>query len=731
MKITKSILTATVLTAVSASVFAAETTLPSTVNTDTNGTTIGVNNSIAGKNNIAVGVGNNITGRNSVAIGYHNTASAYKMPADDELIDLSVNPVADGVGSTAIGSFSEVYNQLGTAIGYNASVTGDNNVAVGSYSTTGDVHATDNKYAGVTNNRGVVSIGSIDPAVNLIYDGMEAPEKQSWQNDFTRQIQRVSAGEVSATSTDAVNGSQLQDAFDRSTVNATNIATNAANIIKAKTTVSAGNGVTVTDSTNADGSTNYEVAVARALTDQVEANKNAIANLNDNAVVQGGENIHIADVNGNQRGVSLARNLQHMESAHFGYDDDSEDTLITKNSIEMGSNITGGYTNMTADAVRTFNGSENTGMTAKGITIENTDNLDQASFTVGGMQASDANGTVRFTTTDITAGNQQIHGVKAGVADTDAVNVKQLKDATSAAATTVSGSGAVEVTTSTNSNGSTNYNVSLNTDGIREIAKTSNRYAGDDVIKVNRWSNPTGSADLTTFKFDGNEAAKVVPITYKANGENAQTTTASKGLNFVDGNHINASVDSNGVVKFDLDKSVTDRIDSNTNSIKANADAIKKLTAANTANLGGLTDKVNTLSSKVDENQREARRGIASASALAALHPLDYDPTHKVDVMAGVGHYRGNTAVALGAAYRPNENMMFTVGASINGKDSAINAGVSYKVGTKECVESKYSKVAMQRHIDELNTTVAEQNEKIERLNNLVEKLLDEVHQAK
>ena len=730
MKITKSILTAAVLTAVSASVFAAETTLPSTVNTDTNGTTIGVNNSIAGKNNIAVGVGNNITGRNSVAIGYHNTASAYKMPADDELIDLSVNPVADGVGSTAIGSFSKVYNQLGTAIGYNASVTGDNNVAVGSYSTTGDVHATDNKYAGVTNNRGVVSIGSIDPAVNLIYDGMEAPEKQSWQNDFTRQIQRVSAGEVSATSTDAVNGSQLQDAFDRSTVNATNITTNAANIIKAKTTVTAGNGVTVTDSTNANGSTNYEVAVARALTDQVEANKNAIANLNDNAVVQGGENIHIADVNGNQRGVSLARNLQHMESAHFGHDDDSEDTLITKNSIEMGSNITGGYTNMTADAVRTFNGSENTGMTAKGITIENTDNLDQASFTVGGMQASDANGTVRFTTTDITAGNQQIHGVKAGVADTDAVNVKQLKDATSAAATTVSGSGAVEVTTSTNSNGSTNYNVSLNTDGIREIAKTSNRYAGDKVVKVERWNNPTGSADLTTFKFNENEAAKVLPITYKANGEDAKTTTASKGLNFVDGNHINASVDNNGIVKFDLDKSVTDRIDSNTNNIKANADAIKKLTAANTANLGGLTDKVNTLSSKVDENQREARRGIASASALAALHPLDYDPTHKVDVMAGVGHYRGNTAVALGAAYRPNENMMFTVGASINGKDSAINAGVSYKVGTKEGVESKYSKVAMQRHIDELNTTVAEQNEKIEQLNNLVEKLLEEVHQS-
>ena len=710
------------MTAVSASVFAAETTLPSTVNTDTNGTTIGVNNSIAGKNNIAVGVGNNITGRNSVAIGYHNTVSAYKMPADDELIDLSVNPVADGVGSTAIGSFSKVYNQLGTAIGYNASVTGDNNVAVGSYSTTGDVHATDNKYAGVTNNRGVVSIGSIDPAVNLIYDGMEAPEKQSWQDDFTRQIQRVSAGEVSATSTDAVNGSQLQDAFDRSATNANNIASKAANTLNANTTVTAGNGVTVTDSTNTDGSTNYEVSVASSVTDKL----NAVA---DNAVRQGGKNIRTTVTNG-EKGGELGNNLQELESAFFGNTNGSAATYITKEMVGVyGENDV--RTTITSGAVRTFDGSKNTGVTANGMTVENTDNLDQASFTVGGMQASDANGIVRFTTTNIDAGNQQIHGVKAGVADTDAVNVKQLKDVASSVANTVSGSGAVVVTSSTNSNGSTNYNVALNTDGIREIAKTSNRYAGDDVIKVNRWSNPTGSADLTTFKFDGNEAAKVVPITYKANGENAQTTTASKGLNFVDGNHINASVDNNGVVKFDLDKSVTDRNDSNTNSIKANADAIKKLTAANTANLGGLTDKVNTLSSKVDENQRESRRGIASASALASLHPLDYDPTHKVDVMAGIGHYRGTTAVALGAAYRPNENMMFTVGASINGKDSAINAGVSYKVGTKEGVESKYSKVAMQRHIDELNTTVAEQNEKIEQLNNLVEKLLEEVHQAK
>ena len=78
-----------------------------------------------------------------------------------------------------------------------------------------------------------------------------------------------------------------------------------------------------------------------------------------------------------------------------------------------------------------------------------------------------------------------------------------------------------------------------------------------------------------------------------------------------------------------------------------------------------LADRVvngtNTLNNRINTFKKESRRGVASASALAALHPLDYNPDHKLDIMAGLGHYHGNTAVALGAAYRPNENLMFTV----------------------------------------------------------------------
>lgn len=156
---------------------------------------------------------------------------------------------------------------------------------------------------------------------------------------------------------------------------------------------------------------------------------------------------------------------------------------------------------------------------------------------------------------------------------------------------------------------------------------------------------------------------------------------------------------------------VASKVENNANAIKMNSDTIKELTNTNNNNfvtinnnLNSLDTKINILDSKINTNQKEARKGIASASALAALHPLDYNPDHKVDIMAGVGHYRGNTAVALGVAYRPNENTMFTVGASINGKDTAINAGLSYKVGAKD-LEYR-STASMAKDIDDLKAIV-------------------------
>lgn len=404
-----------------------------------------------------------------------------------------------------------------------------------------------------------------------------------------------------------------------------------------------------------------------------------------------------------------------------------ETTIVTGTNVNTttATNASGG-TEYTIDinrdlidmgTIETKDGANHTYTKGDGVQVTD-ESGNESNLTKEGLTATDGTNTVTFTTTKVDVANNRIQNVADAVDNGDAVNFKQLKqyatNAASSAASTVSGTGAVEVTTSANTNGSTNYNVSLNTDRVRDIAKTSNRYAGDDVIKVERWSNPTGSADLTTFKFNADKAAEKINIGYTANGGTVLKTTAAKGFNFVDGDHINASVYTDGKVKFDLDHAVTDQIDNNTTKINNLENAIHN------AN-GNFTDLIQA-------NQKEARRGIASASALAALHPLDYDPDHKTDIMVGAGHFRGTTAIALGAAYRPSENIMFTIGASINGKDTAINAGVSYKVGTKVNGESRYSKVAMQHRIDELNNTVAEQNQKIEQLNALVEKLLAEVH---
>ena len=139
-------------------------------------------------------------------------------------------------------------------------------------------------------------------------------------------------------------------------------------------------------------------------------------------------------------------------------------------------------------------------------------------------------------------------------------------------------------------------------------------------------------------------------------------------------------------------------------------------------------NQINNLSSDsslrniIDANQKEAHKGIAGSAALAGLHPLDFDPDHKLDVMAGYGHYHNANAVAIGVAYRPNEDLMITVGSTVNGDDDTVfNAGISYKVGAKSTVSR--SRMAMARDLADAKRQIAElqaDNEKIKSILNSV-----------
>lgn len=132
-----------------------------------------------------------------------------------------------------------------------------------------------------------------------------------------------------------------------------------------------------------------------------------------------------------------------------------------------------------------------------------------------------------------------------------------------------------------------------------------------------------------------------------------------------------------------------------------------------------IKEKVNTLNERVDGmtgrisrlDDRVDKVG-AGAAALAALHPLDYDPDDKLDVSAGYGHYAGASAVALGAYYRPNEDVMFSIGGSFGNGEEMMNAGVSVKVGSGKSGATT-SKAAMARRIQELEMNNAAQQERL------------------
>lgn len=418
-----------------------------------NSATFGISNNNNSENSVVAGSHNTITNaNNSIAGGIYNASHSSNTAVFgyNNAIDFnSDNSFAggkkvkvQGQNSFAFGEEAHAFGNNAIAIGKNVEALGDDSINIGANNTVQDslsngviigTNNTVNKYySGELTGKNIVAIGngnlfensseSIAIGGSIIQGadrsvGIGANSKVAAPNSVALGYDTF-AYDVESTESAEINGKTYTFAGGKAH-GTVGIGARGKNGERTITGLAAGR--ISEDSTDAiNGSQLHSVV------DAINNNANAITNLNNNAVVQGGENINIDTVNSNQRGVSLARNLQHMESAQFGHDDGNTGTYINKETVLVANNDS--YTNMSADAVRTFNGSENTGMTAKGIVIENTNTLEQASFTSGGMQASDDNATIRFTTTDVNAGNQQVHGIKAGTANTDAVNVSQLKE---------------------------------------------------------------------------------------------------------------------------------------------------------------------------------------------------------------------------------------------------------------------------------------------------------------
>lgn len=645
--------------------------------------TIGIGNGVETKVQDTIAIGNGVVsnGESSVAIGNGIHADGVKT------VNIGTNVNAKGVSSIAVGRDTTVNGDDTTVVGANNGTVDADQSAIFGYNNIVKDNSKEQLIFGsnsTTEGQGATVVGSHAAATAI--------DALALGNNTIADVQNGVAIGTNSVTESAVGTSNIKDnASDIRFSNSQFAGSTPDSVVSFGTNGRAGAGgvtsytrqlqnvaagrVSSTSTDAINGSQLYDVAL--------EAQKYNTLVDGTNTTVESKDN----EFGRKEYKVNVNKDLVDMDSVNFGKVTDPKHSVTNK------------------DGMITFDGDKDTKYTANGMAIEDRNNLDTASYNLDGMVA-DSNGKhVEFTTNGINVGNQIINGVKEGVAGTDAVNVDQMKreiEANKAVESVITDNqvdniAAVRVTNG-KSTGDANaqYGIYVSKNTVTDIAKAANKFEGDSVIKVETTTGANHTADTTTFKFDGNEAAKVLPVSYKANGGATNKVMTDKGLNFVNGNHINASVGADGLVRFDLDQNIPNQINSNANAI-------------------------NGLSDKVAKNHKISERGIAGTAALAALHPLDFDPDHKLDVMAGYGHFHGSNSVALGAAYRPNEDLMFTVGSTVGNGDTVVNAGVSYKVGAKSGVSR--SKVAVAKDVADMKRemeAMKAQNAKITAILNAV-----------
>ena len=668
---------------------------------------LGDTNTVKQANSFAFGQGNTSDGENSFvggdkakAVGRDTFAFGSSAEALTEYtIAIGSQARTIGYNTLAIGNGATVSGPSSIAIGRTNNVTGENSVAIGANNGTikGEqavVVGYNNKMTTADQEQLILGSNSVTSGQGSIVVGTHgqatAVDAIALGNNTIADVQNGVAIGTNSVTESAVGTSNIKDnTTDIRFSNSAYAGSNPDSVVSFGTNGRAGAGgvtsytrqlqnvaagrVSSTSTDAINGSQLYDVALEAQKYNTLVDGSNTTVESKDNAFGR------------KEYKVNVNKDLVDMNSASFGKVTDDVHSYIGKDKAHFFDGTT----------------STNTKVDANGMKLENTDNLDAAEYTMDGMTANSNGKSISFTTNGISAGDQNINNVKTGVADTDAVNVKQLKDSISTESVIsdnqVDNIAAVRVTNG-KSTGDANaqYGVYVSKNTVTDIAKAANKFEGDSVIKVETTTGANHTADTTTFKFDGNEAAKVLPISYKANGGTVNKVMADKGFNFVNGNHINASVGADGLVRFDLDQNIPNQINSNTNAI-------------------------NGLSDKVAKNHKISERGIAGTAALAALHPLDFDPDHKLDVMAGYGHFHGSNSVALGAAYRPNEDLMFTVGSTVGNGDTVVNAGISYKVGAKSGVSR--SKVSVAKDVADMKRemeAMKAQNAKITAILNAV-----------
>ena len=228
------------------------------------------------------------------------------------------------------------------------------------------------------------------------------------------------------------------------------------------------------------------------------------------------------------------------------------------------------------------------------------------------------------------------------------------------------------------------HNTDVSTEGGVALGSGSKATVAAGAVGYDILTNAPSTDTSATWK----STASAVSVGDVANGVTRQITSVAAGTNDTD------------AVNVAQLKRLHDMI-----SVNAN----------NTVNVQG---DVTNLKKDVSRLDKRVNKAVAGSAALAALHPLDFDPDAKWDFAAGYGHYHNGNAAALGAFYRPNEDVQLSVGSTVGNGETVVNAGLSVKVGAHSNVSR--SRVAIGKEVLELKKTVALQNAQIQKLTTLL-----------
>ena len=539
----------------------------------------------------------------------------------------------------------------------------------------------------VMNNNGVtINNGAAGNTVSLTKDGLD---------NGGNKITNVAAGDVSANSTDAVNGSQLHEVKTLAGQHTT---------VKAKDA-----NITVTEGTNAAGGKEYTVGLGDKVTLGSDPSKQVSID-GTAGIIKAGDKVTIDGTTGNIDAGKVKINgkdgtVNELTNKTWDPNNFTSGQAATEDQLKaVDKKITNTSEELTKKGMD-FAGNEGEFHRNLGekVTIKGEGTKAASEYSGENIKTiADANGNITVkmdknlkTETIVATGKDGKDG-KIGINGNDGqtTNISVTSD----------GKPGVDGAPST----TTTRIVYQKPDGTSEEVATLNdgmKYGGDTgaVIKkklneqVNVIGGITDESKLTTednlgVVSDGNNNLKV-RMAKDLKGLNSVTTnTLTVGDVKIDNSGINAG-----------NKKIT--------NVAAGDISANSTDAVNGGQLWKTNQTINNIGGAVNELGDRMDRVGAGAAALAALHPLDFDPDDKWDVAAGYGNYKDAHAVAVGAFYRPNEDTMFSVGGSFGGGDNMVNAGVSLKLGQGNHVST--SRVALAKEVEDLKAIVKAQSAEI------------------